>query len=298
MATKATPSTDQSTEDTGLSGAAERLRQSARWFVVAFGAVTAAVFTGVSVSDFGDVRFGTAAFWVAVGAAVVALVATIAAMLMAVSLAAASTVSVDELRSSRRRGDDRDLTAAVRSLAFDPALKTWQGDLAKFFDEVDEANESHLKQLAAWRDSTSLQATKTWADRWAIYLQTLSNVQTVVMSTASYLRLRARFQRTGWWMGLALAFAAGGTLLFSIVTRQAVATDVATRALPATWDVPADQRADVADLRGVGCAQDMTALSVIVLDDDNGGERDILVLPAAHCAAIRRTVSQDELTFG
>jgi hypothetical protein len=82
-----------------LGAAAARLRDSARWLVVTFGAVVAVVFAGVTVSRFGDVDPDTARvqFWVAVAGALVALFGALAALLTSMSLAAASTVSLTDL---------------------------------------------------------------------------------------------------------------------------------------------------------------------------------------------------------
>lgn len=200
------------TDTTGLGAAAERLRQAARWLVVGFGAVAAAVFTGVSVSDFGNVARDTAPFWIAVGCAGVALIGTLTAMLIAMSLAGASTVSVHELR----RPGDRTLDHVKETIKSDPVLAPWDGDVATFFQAMDTASRSYQTALDAWRDDP---AKLSSVQRSADYVKALLKVQTEIMATASYLRLTAGFRRARWWMAIALLVAAGCTLVFSVVTR-------------------------------------------------------------------------------
>jgi hypothetical protein len=84
--------------------------------VLAFGAVAAVVFAGISISGFGNVDPDTAPaqFRFAVGGAAAAPLGVLGALLVAMPLAAASTVSAADLRRARPRRAIRKEAAIAR----------------------------------------------------------------------------------------------------------------------------------------------------------------------------------------
>lgn len=205
------PSAEES--DGPLQSAAERLRQAARWLVVAFGAVAAVVFAGIGFSDLTRVQVSTWQFWVALVGAGLAVIGLLASLLRTMALASASAVSVHDLAAER---PDEIMSAVLVALGSNPALAKWEGDVAAFFDDVRAANDEYVDNLVAWRDNRSEAASMTDLNHATEYLKALRRIQSAIMAEASYLRLRQSFERARWRLAGALLLSTLGALTFVI----------------------------------------------------------------------------------
>jgi hypothetical protein len=278
-----------------LSGAADRLREAARWLVVAFGAVAAAAFAGIGINRYGDLDPGTdlGLFTGATVAALLALAGAVVALFVSMSLAAASTVSVADLLADDLESS---ITSAKATLAATPFLSRWDGDLAGFFAEVEEAHKKYLDELETWATSTSVDAPAQYASRAQQRMITLDGMQAQALETASYLRLRARFQRARWWLAGSLTVATVSAVAYVWLTGPAAAEHVARTPVTAVWTVPAGDRDRIREALGDGCALDVAALPVVVLDEEGDGkEAEVLTEPRAECQPLRLTVGSAQV---
>ena len=121
-----------------LATAADRLRDAARWLVISFGALVAVVFAGIGISNLGklDPTIAPQQFWLALAGAGLALIGAVTALGIAVSLAAAGTVSVYDLdplpaHISYSHSGDREMARIREELFSDPQLSPWGGDVTR-----------------------------------------------------------------------------------------------------------------------------------------------------------------------
>src|SRR5262245_48577029 len=85
--------------DNPLDKAADRLRDSAKWLLAAFGAVAVVIFAGLTVADLGELDGDTPGYRLAIAIAgsTAAIVGIVAALSRAMQLAGASTTSLEDL---------------------------------------------------------------------------------------------------------------------------------------------------------------------------------------------------------
>jgi uncharacterized membrane protein len=281
-----------------LAPAADRLRESARWLVIAFGAVAAVVFTGIGIAGFGSLDPDTAPtqFWTALVGAGAALVGVLGALLVAMSLAAASTLTIAELCA---RPADESMRAVRTALKKDPILVPWGNDIGTFVAEMGQAEKAFDENQKVWATSTEIDPLKAFANRAAERLTRLGRVQTIVMETASYLRLRHRFATARWWIFGFLALAAAGATAFVWATGAAATESVPVRASAATWTVPDDDREIVGRQLGASCAYALDEVPVVILGEQGDGkEADIVTTAARACEPVRLVVGTGQLVRG
>ncbi|HEV7651446.1 MAG TPA: hypothetical protein VGP26_25115 [Actinophytocola sp.] len=278
-----------------LGPAADRLREAARWLVIAFGAVAAVVFAGISISGFGGVDPETAPiqFWTAAGGAAGALLGVLAALLIAISLASASTISVADLRAERA---SRAIRKVREGLAGDPLLAPWEDDFGDFFDELDEAQLDYEVRLRNWTRSGEIEARAAFANRASDRVTSLTRKQTAILETASYLRLRRRFTFSRWWILVLLAVAAIGATAFVWATGAAATESVPEKASAATWTVPGDDRGVVDTQLGSSCTYNLDKVPVVILGEQGDGkEADIVTAARNDCQPLRLVVDAQNL---
>lgn len=279
-----------------LAAGADRLRESARWLVISFGAVAAVVFAGITVAGFGSVDIDTAPvqFWIAFAAIVAALVGVATALVDTMSLAAASSVTIEELCAQPADGAMRKVHQA---LAKDPILAPWEMSVRKFVKEVRRAEREYDVNHENWAASTDPNAEKVYTYRAGERLTRLSTVQTIVMENASYLRLRHRFGAARWRIVGALVLAAAGAVTFVLATGTAATESVPRRTISATWTVPADDRNTVQDqLGGTACTYDLNKVPAVILDEQGDGkEADIVTTASDDCQPVRLVVGTGQL---
>lgn len=299
------PAASRPSAGSALAGPADRLREAARWLVITFGAIVAVVFAGISISRFGDIDPDTAPrqFWFAVAGAALALVGALWALLISMSLAAASTVSIADLLNKnvpwwRRILPDRSLVKARKTLENDPRLKPWGGDLESFFTAVGEVQRDFEARLREWRYHHEPKATAVWMNRASTRLKHFVVVQAGVLNTASYLRLQHRFSRARWTLAAALLVATTGAAAFVWATGTPAGEGVPQRAVTGVWTVPKDNRAGVSEqLGGTACGYDLTRVPVTILGEQgDGSEQDIITAPGPGCHPVRLVVDTKQVT--
>lgn len=282
-----------------LGLAADRLRESARWLVIAFGAVAAVVFAGIGIAGFGSVDPDTAPvqFWAALIGAACALLGVLGALLTAMSLASASSLSIAELLPEP--GKHGAMRAVRTALEKDPILKPWGNDVGDFVVKLGEAASEYDTNLTNWAGSSKLQADPAYANRASERLSSLGRVQTVVMDTASYLRLRYRFTVARWFIAGFFVLATAGAITFVVATGAAATESVPVRAAAATWAVPPDDQDGVKLRLGAACSYDLNRVPAVILGDQGDGkEADIVTAAATGCAPVRLVVSSTQLVRG
>lgn len=280
------------TTDRSLAGAADRLREAARWLVISFGAVAAVVFAGITVSRFGDLDPGTAPglFILASASAIAALAGALGALLVAVSLAAASSVSLQELLRSTR-GPTKTAATAV---AADPLLSPWNNSLRRFSKDLRGAHDLYHGELRSWRED--VERGSEYVDRAAFRLTELSRTQQEIQHAASFLRLQARFSSARWWLGGLLALASLGAIVFAWATGPEASESVPDAARSAVWSVSADDRNRVASALGEACGYDLAVVPIVIIaTEDADKEADVITVPDDGCAAVRLVVATSEL---
>ncbi len=299
----ATPEDGKDSEDGGagpgagaLGRAADRLRDAARWLVVSFGAVAAVVFAGITVTRFGDLdpQAAPGLFATALAGAVAAMVGALAALLLSISLASASIVSLADLTDPRRSGAT---AAAARAVARDPLLAPWDGSLRRFTADIRGAHERYQGELRAWRENGDPGTGPL--NRASERLTSLGRTQAQVLETASFVRLAARFASARWWLAGWLGLAAVGAGVFAWATSPVASDSVPEQVTTATWAVPEDDRGRVTTaVGGDSCAVELDALPVLVLDTEDDGDRaEVVTVPSgSSCDAARLVVDTDQLT--
>ena len=285
-----------STAGTIFGAAADRLREAARWLVITFGAVAAVVFVGISVSRFGDLELeaNRAEFWYAIGGALLAIGGTLAALLTAMSLAAASTITVNDLLGVRRSWQ-LGLNAAKDAVARDPALAPWDQDIRKLVAGLEGVSCDFHGQLDSWRKDTSTDANPELVNRASTVQNAHQQVLTALVDTASYMRLQKRFRIACWILGVALLLAAAGAVLFVWATGSEATEDIPTEVVLVDWRVPADRWDEIEAALGNGCPYPAYAVPAMVLGTDDDGQRDIATIPTEACSSLRLVVDGDDL---
>jgi hypothetical protein len=290
------PEKPDGAESSPLGPAADRLRESARWLVIAFGAVAAVVFAGIGIAGFGSVDPDTAPtqFWFALVGACCALLGVLAALLVAMSLAAASSLSIAELLPEPpAHGSMRAVRTALEA---DPILAPWDKDIGKFVADVGQAASDYDAKMKSWVTSTTLQADPAFANRASARLSSLNRVQTIVMDTASYLRLRSHFAAARWWILGFLVTATAGAIAFVLATGAAANESVPVKASTATWDVPDDDQDSLMQRLGTGCGYDLAEVPVVILGEQGDGkEADIVTTAVDGCEPVRLVIDTKQL---
>jgi hypothetical protein len=287
------------TTGSDLGAAADRLREAARWLVVTFGAVAAVAFAGISASrvDSIDLDTGRAEFWWATGSLAAAVLGIVAALLIAMSLAAASTVTVADLVGSRKRRQVG-LNAARDSLARDPVLAPWGHKTATLVTALEAARADFHDQLTAWHDNDDIESSAEFVNRASTRIDALEQELDAVLKGASYVRLQKCFRVARWTLAVSLALAAAGATGFVLATGPESGEDIPAKIEAATWQVPKEQFAALQQAWGGACAYQAAAVPVLVLgSDDDGKERDVATAPATDCRSVRLTVDKHALTL-
>lgn len=282
-----------------LDRGADRLRDSAKWLVASFGAAAAVVLAGINFSSIGSLRPDAPDFRfpAAVAGSVLALAGILGALVASMSLASASTVTVDDLRRSPKRWD-WSLDAARRTIAADPVLAPWDQDFTKLAASYEAAHRDWENELRLWVESTELDADNTLLDRATHRLNELVALVGQLLETASFLRLQHSFRIFRFVIGGCLLAAGVGAVL--VVWAANPPTDEgldAPSVAEARFDVPADRVAQYRDDLGAACPHPLDALPVVVLDvDDDKRTADVLTVPAIGCTAFRRSVPIERLS--
>lgn len=286
-----------------LDKAADRLRDSAKWLVAAFGAVAAVIFAGLTVADLGQLSGDTPGYRLTLalvggGAAIVGIVA---ALSQAMRLAGASTTSLDDL--TRRTGwYEYSLNETRDELKRDPALTTWDGDIGAFIRDYNAAYDEYVQRADAYALDTRKKAPDQSRLKKAFYrLQVMSGIARRLLSTTSFLRLQRSFGRARRSIAALMMLSAIGAVAFGWAT-SSVPEDSDLDNRPVIGTLQPDE-AVVRELNRQlastpGCAATAgTASPVIVLDrDEDKRTLEIVTVPAAACPPALATVPEGQVT--
>lgn len=303
-------STTRSAGDDVLAGAADRLRDAAKWMVVSFGAAAAVVFAGLTVADLGDLDFSTPnyRFTIALIGGAVAIVGVVAAMATAMRLAGASTTSLHDLARAPRRWELA-LKRTRQEIADDPALQAWDTDgssdltarMKAFLSDYADAYGEFYAEVEKYAGDTNPAPDTRSLKKAARRLDYLSATSNRLLRTVGFLRLQAsftyaRFVIAGW-----LLFATAGAIGFgwavsdpaddgpTLATRPVLgqlAPSVATvadinRQLPAECEVDGDD--EVAVIAVAEADDDMVDAVTVPADEDC--PPTAITVPSAHITA-------------
>ena len=282
-----------------LDRGADRLRESAKWLVAAFGASAAVVLAGINFSSIGSLRPDAPDFRfpVAVAGSVLALGGILGALLASISLASASTVTVEDLRRGPTSWD-WSLRAARSAIAADPVLAPWDQDFGRLAESYESAHRDWENELRLWVETPELDADPSLLDRATHHLNELVALVGQLLETASFLRLQHSFRIFRFVIGGCLLAAGIGAVLVVWAANPPADEGLDVPAVvEARFDVPEDLKAQYQEDLGRSCAYDLNALPVLVLDDDEDGRTtEVVTVPRAGCAAFRRTVPVERLT--
>jgi hypothetical protein len=286
-------------ETSRLASAADRIRDSAKWLLAAFGAAGAAVVAGVSLSDLGDVD-GRDLWWAAC-AVVVALIGVAIAIVAAGSVVTRSFVTLRDVVDHEAKGHVRHLQdpillqgfSTVKDLAdaYESALKRYR-----------EAAVAHAES-AATGDQAKVDATELQALAALEEARVYSPVATALQERHSYLQVREAYQRSRLWMAAGAVLAIVGLVAFvAIVTRPEddEAPVVGEGPLPVTVAIRAERADTFSRVFGPGCdTQNLTGTAVategdsivVVIDETDTCGRALVTL-GADDAVVRAASSE------
>jgi hypothetical protein len=267
-----------------LAAGAERIRESAKWLLAAFGAVGAVVVGGVALSDLGKVD-GPARGW-AVVLVVVSLTGVAIAILAAGSIVTQSYMTLDEI---------------VREhVVSDPVLLVGSVSIAQMRDDYVAAITRNRLTAAAYFDAedpsiglpppeTIIQAKQQRAQAAANRVTFYERITLPVLERSSFEKLKDGYDKARWGMGAGAILAVGGIVGYVAIVSGAAAKakvvgDVPVRVsisvLPTRTDFfkhTLGATCDVSKLGGTAIANDGDRV-VVVTDKTSTCSRELLVL--------------------
>jgi hypothetical protein len=273
---------------TSLDKAADRLRESARWMIVAFGGVATVIFAGLTVSDLGSVKPDTPdyRFALALLGTGLAIAGVAYALSVAIRLAGASTTTFYDLTRPANRWE-RSLKAARAEIAHDPSLARWDGETSTFVAVYNQAYENYIKEAAAYAGDSNLKPDPSELNKAESHLEILDDIAERVLSTTSFLRLQQSFGHARKLIAGSMVAAALGALAFGWATSSVPKDDfqVATRPTAAVL------RPDEAVVKEInrqigGCPQVAVsdAVAVLILDrNEDDATLDVVTVPDPPC---------------
>jgi hypothetical protein len=281
-----------------LDKAADRLRESAKWLVAAFGAVAAVIFTGLTVTDLGELKGDTAGYRLplAIIGAGAAMFGIIVALSQAMRLAGASTTSLDDLTRDLRPWE-LSLRDTREELKRDPVLTTWGGDISAFIEEYNKAYDAYIQETEAYASDLAGQPDASQVKKAVYRLRVMSGIASRLLRTTSFLRLQRSFVRTRASIAALMALSAAGAITFGWSTSS---LPEQPPELPARL-VAGTLRPDGVVLKELNrqttarCQLAEEDIPVIVLDDDDNKLR-IVTVPAEACQPLTASVPKTQVT--
>lgn len=283
-----------------LDKAADRLRDSAKWLLASFSAVAVVIFAGLTVADLGRLDGDTPGYRLvfAVVAAALAIGGIVGALARAMSLAGASTTSLQDLT---RQTTEAELREAKAEAAADPALTTWGGDFAAFVSDYRHAYDEYVQQAEAYAMDPARRPDPSGLQKARFHLQAMSAISTRLLRTVSFLRLQRSFANARKVIVAWMIVTAVGAVVFGWATSGIPDDDP-----PELTDAPVmgmlrpgDDVVKELNRQLVGPCRVATgdAIPVIVLSEGATGDTIRLVtVPAAGCPPARATVPLAQVT--
>jgi hypothetical protein len=286
-----------------LDKAADRLRDSAKWLLASFGAVAVVVFAGLSAADLGQLDGDTPGYRLAaavVGAAA-SILGVVAALVRAMRLAGASTTSLEDLT---RTDGEPELVAARAEAATDPALATWDGDLAAFLADYRTAYDEYVLRAEAYASSTARRPDTSPLRKARFQLDLMGTITTRILRTVSFLRLQRAFANArkaiaGW-----IVLTAAGAVAFGWATSDLPDPPPALEDRPVAGVLQPDEKTvaelnrQLPDACHVEVGEEITVVVLASGETDGAEELAVVSVPDGGCGPARATVPATEVTGG
>lgn len=284
-----------------LDKAADRLRDSAKWLVAAFGAVAAVGFAGLTVADLGDLAGDTPGYRMAValvgGAA--ASVSVVAALAQAMRLAGASTTTVEDLTRDTRWWE-RSLKITQDDLKRDAALTTWGGDVNAFVEDYKGAYDEYVQRAEAYALDDRKKAPDLTKLKKAMYrLEVMAATKDRLLTTASFLRLQQSFLRARTVIASLLVISAAGASAFAWATSSVPEQppELNLRAAAGTLRPDDNVVKELNRQLPATCARAVgDEVPVIVLARNEDSTARIVTVPTRGCDPASASVPEDQIT--
>lgn len=191
-----------------LGGPSEKVRGSAKWMIAAFGAIGAAIATGIQFSDVGKLE-GHAQKW-----AIVGIVLAFSGIGLAVYGVAHLLIPRTRTLIDLKKAGPRDPARKFFEQA--PEILTPFTTLGEVHDAQQEALASYREAFQAWRANPTKTTTRALNDM-QTRAEPVQGVATRVLSWANYYSLVGRYRRTMWRQVLpGLAAAITGSVLLAL----------------------------------------------------------------------------------
>jgi len=291
------PATDKAPAGAPLDKAADRLRDSAKWLVAAFGAVAAVVFAGLTVADLGAVTGHR--LTIALIGATVAIAGIIAALSMAMRLAGASTTSLDDLTRTPRWWEPS-LKETQLELAKDPTLRTWDGKVADFVEDYRTVYDEYIQRAGAFAKDPHPQPDQSRLRKAFFHLEVMSAITERLLGTTGFLRLQRSFLRARIVVALLMTMAAAGAVAFGWATSGVPADVPNLPRQPIAGTLRPDESAVNELNRQVGTDCEFAIgedIRIIALSADTEAETmDIVTVPEDGCAPATASVPLAQVT--
>ena len=292
--------------------AAERLRSTARLFVLSLGTVAVTVVAGLSLTGLGTLDPGSENFKYAVAGALLATLGVVVMLALAMRLASASAVTMAELLTLVGEPDNKidKLRLWLRRHLLKPGLwsalnvvdKTSNGGLAgypsleAFVEVAESAYREERRQMdvaAAAPSDTDANALYVAASEKAAWYKALLRR---LIGVASIQRLRWNFGATAAWMTLAGVATAIGIVMYAaaLQPRGVPSSPVAVTAHQSIQIKMPESAAAAALYKSVvGCAQNINALVLGVGD----ASVSAITIPEDECRSVTLTAAWDGTNY-
>jgi hypothetical protein len=273
--------------------AADRLRSRSSALIISLGSIGATLIAGLSLTGLGQLQPGTPRFVLGVLGALVAGTGVVAALILAVRVWSASSVSVSELLEAEV-GNNRSAPART---AFDvvnnpsnlylggyPSLKALASAATAARQLRRERYETYLASPTT-QEAKQVFMTARNADR-----RLASTIQQLI-SAASYQKLRATYDQATKRIGVVSAIALVGIVGFAwAVTGPSTPNGIVVVEPNEQIEVlaPAGGTDRAWFEAAVGCAQE--TVEALVIQGDDGLTVRVVTLPTSECRAVTMTV--------
>lgn len=274
--------TDAPSSSGGLDGAADRIRETAKWLTLGLAAIGGVLVAGTQLSDIGQLEQFSPRFWVAAVGGALAIAGCATVLWQTVSIATSQVVTLHSLTGS--------VTGDVSSVTADPLLLGGYQDPKSIEDAYEKALADRRALYAAYTDNPTSESREraAVADAAAV---SVSGIAKVLVQVASYTALAERWREARTLVVVGGVAAACGISIFAWAANPPpdVAGSVVTPGtlkgpVPGAASLSAESRGVLAAALGEGCRLD-EPLTVLVLGQTDAGP-DILVQQSG-CSAIR-----------
>lgn len=274
--------TEPASSGGGLEGAADRIRETAKWLTLGLAAVAGVLVAGTQLSDIGQLELFSHRFWVAAAGGALAFAGCATVLWQTISIATTQVVTLHGLTGS--------VTGDVAAVISDPLLLGGYQDPKS----VENAYETALaERRVSYADyvgnpTSGTRERAVVADAAAV---SVSSIAKALVHVASYTALAERWRKARLFVVIGGIVAACGISIFAWaanpppdVAGSSVTPGTLKSPVPGTANLSAESHVVLASALGKSC-QLNAPLKVLVLGQTDAGP-DILVQESG-CAAIR-----------